>query len=62
MKEVLKQIKDGCIYGYTGRLGNVIDFKSYRMDKAIKKYGNDPKICIVTFIITMAIGMYTIFH
>ena len=62
MKEIFKQIKDGCIYGYTGRLGNVIDFQSYKMDKTIKKYGNDPKICLITFIIIMSVGLYIIFH
>ncbi len=63
MNETLKQIKATLIYGYTGRLGNVIDFKSYKTNKAIKenidRYCNNPKIsAVLVVIIAVAFFIY----
>ena len=57
MKKILKQIKDGFILGYTGRLGNIIDFQSYKNDKLVKKYCNNPKISAILIIIFLVIAM-----
>ena len=63
MNETLKQFKDAFIFGYTGRLGNVIDFQNYKTNKAIEenidRYCNNPKIsAVLVVIIAVAFFIY----
>ena len=47
----LKQVKDSFIYGYTGKIDNVISLSAYRINKNIQKFGNNPVVCTVTAVI-----------
>ena len=60
MKEVLKQIIDSFTLGYTGRLGNIIDFQNYKNDKLVRKYCNN-KISAILIIIILAYIVYYYF-
>ena len=57
MKQFLKQIKNGFILSYTGRLGNIIDFQSYKTNKLVNKYCNNPKISAILVIIILAVAL-----
>lgn len=61
MKKILKQIKDGCILGYTGRLGNVIDFQGYKMDKWVKQHCNNTKVSVILIVIVLAVALFYYF-
>lgn len=45
-------------YGFNGKLGNLVDFNSFKIEKFIKKYGNDRRIVIIMIAITVIICLY----
>ena len=45
-------------YGFNGKLGNLVDFNSFKTEKFIKKYGNDRRIVIIMIAITVIICLY----
>ena len=58
-KAYWRTVADVFKYGYTGKIGNLIDFKFYKTDKAINKFANkylnDNKICAITIVIGIII-------
>ena len=61
-KAYWQTIADVFRYGYTGKLGNLINFDSYKMSKSIDlftdKYFNDRRISVILIIITVILCLY----